>query len=190
MPQIINASSGSGGFILRETQTASNSASLACTAWQSSIFDTYQIQFLGFVPATTNQALLLQFSTNGGSSYDGGANYAHSSFGFTGVGDGLTGNQGDTSINVFGAALYNPTPTPATLSSSASFVLHCGSGLWPSLHGTSYYSKHGDQPSNPSEGGLHNALYKSTTQVNAFRVTFASGNIAQGIIRVYGFAKS
>ena len=61
---------GGGALVLLEEHTASSSASLAFTSWYSASYDEYMIEFVNVIPATNNVGLAVNFSVNGGSSYD------------------------------------------------------------------------------------------------------------------------
>lgn len=184
---VISASGGSAtGSTWLNTLTASNSASLSDTTSLTSSYDEYDLHFLGILPATNGAHLLMRFSTNGGSSYDSGSNYSHSALGFTVAGSGLFGSQNDTAIDVFDTGLYNVSPR----SSSGLRHLYIGSGLYPTMHGESQHVTATDQTANTAEGDIHNAVYRvSSPAPNAMQFLMSSGNIASGVIRIYGLHK-
>jgi len=175
------------GMILLEEHTASNSASLQFTNWQSSDYDEYEIHIIQILPVTNGAKLLMRVSTNGGSSYDSGSNYAWSTFGYSSAGSGSAGSQSDTSIGL----LTGNSGIYSTHASSGRFTFYnpAGGADWPGIHGIDQHLTSGDQTSFPAEGGITSAVYKSTTAVNAFELLMSSGNISSGIVRVYGLAK-
>jgi hypothetical protein len=142
------------------------------------------VEFVDIVPATNNVDLLMLMSTNGGSSYDSGANYARqtrldqSTFNTV-----AGGNSGLTSLiaitNVVNTSTYsvNLSGKLWTPGSTAHYKTFTFQGVYRNNDG-SFYSFVGA------------GTYISTTAVNAFQVKFSSGNIASGTVRLYGIAKT
>ena len=91
---------GSGALTLLEQHTASASSSLDFTTAITSTYDEYLIEFVGIVPATDAVEMQLRMSTNGGSSYDSGANYSDTGFAITLTGTATTGATGATEISL------------------------------------------------------------------------------------------
>ena len=75
MSTIGNAPSGSGSFPTPETHTASSSATLDFTTCISSSYKSYEIRFISVIPATNSIDFYMQFSTNGGSTWDTSSAY-------------------------------------------------------------------------------------------------------------------
>src|ERR1035437_3292300 len=88
VPQVLNGIKSdilaAAGLVLLESHTASSSVSLDFTtrnasgqsgATFQSDFDEYEIHFVNLVPATNNVEFRIRMSTNGGSTFDAGANY-------------------------------------------------------------------------------------------------------------------
>lgn len=172
---------GAGALVLLEQHTAAASAQLDFTSWYSSTYDEYLVEFINIFPATDGADLLLRVSTNGGSSYDSGSNYFYawsyvSNAAATGV---VNGNPG-TAFTLFTAI-------------STSFEGYNGSVKLFNPGNTSYRKS----MSVDSVASQTTAVYRSTgfciwnntAAFNAFRVLFGSGNIASGVVRVYGIAK-
>ena len=66
----------SGSMVLIQSQTASNSASLTFTTGITSIYDQYILNWYGVTVSGTEIVLQLQYSTDGGATYDStAANY-------------------------------------------------------------------------------------------------------------------
>ncbi len=187
-PPAFTALPSAGALVLLEQHTASSSATLDFTSCISSTYDDYQVEVLEIVPGTTATNLLLQFSTNGGSSYDTGSNYAWAHpIQFTDAGSAFNGNTNDsaTGISMFGT---NPGMNTGTgRAGHASFRLHglLSSSVYKVAHGTFIAAA----SNGVFGGGAHIGVWKSQTAVNAFRFIPSSGNIASGTIRVYGIAK-
>lgn len=176
----------SGALVLLEQHTASSSATLDFTAWYSSSYDTYQIEFIGLVPSSTSN-LTIRFSTNGGSTYDSGSNYKWLiliMFSGATTSSFPAGSNSDTAI-IVGS---NPPTTSTMGTNGTSKLFDPGSTTKQKLVTTLYSGEDNNHPGNlefASGGGL----YTSTSAVNAFRILFQSGNITSGIVRVYGIAK-
>jgi len=175
-----------GAMALVEQHTASSSTELDFTSWYSSTFDEYIIELLNVIPATNAVSLLLQYSTNGGSTYDNSAIYAWTSnYSSTSATGGNIGTSAQTSL-----ALH--LDTSASVSSTTSRGGVCGQHRLYSPGSTTFYKRTVGGVTfynNPAaldvqvHGGT---VYASVTAVNAFRVFFSSGNITSGIVRVYG----
>ncbi len=179
-----------GGIVLLEQHTASSSASLDFTTCITSTYDTYLIKIVSLVPASNAQGLKLLVSTNGGSSYDTGSNYNWQSLNFHGTSTASTagGDGASALISVDGGFGANGVSNTSTLPLSGDILLY--DPLSTSVH--KYFE--GRVRFKESNGGvplnnLLSATYLSATAVNAFQFLMTSGNIASGVIRVYGFAK-
>ena len=176
---------GGGALVLLEQHTASASATLDFTTCISATYDDYLIEFVNVIPATNSVVLYLRMSTDGGSSYDSGANYSYVDWRWVPTGSAAGGGSGQSAIQ-----LVNPTDP---LSNSTSWGLNGslklynpgGSAFKRTVAEFGYYQAAG----NP-EGISTRGAYESATAVNAFRFLMSSGNIASGTIRVYGIAKS
>jgi hypothetical protein len=166
--------------VLVETQTASASSSITFTTL-STDYRTFKVVFDSVVPGTDNQILQIRTSTDGGSSYDSGASdYSYARF-------------------------LAVTSSAATFSdTSASFIpMHgvgAGTGTGELLNGemtlfnpsaaqythikaeSSLINKDGN-PSWSSVGGAR----LSAADVDAIEFTFASGTIASGTFKLYGY---
>jgi hypothetical protein len=173
------AGSGSGSLILVESHTASSSASLNFTSCISSTYDDYQIELINVLPATNTTAPWLRMSTNGGSSYDSGTNYA-SWYRYTGTSAGDSGGAAQTEVILFGN------------------IANAGAGISGTVK---LYNPNQSSVQKPVQFDLVNAQTSNTframgggqytvtgSSVNAFQFLFSSGNIASGTIRCYGIA--
>ncbi len=181
---------GAGSFVLLEQHTASSSATLDFTTCITSTYDEYQIELVNIIPATNAVSLWFRASTNGGSTYDSSSIYDFTGFRFNVGGatstdaatsqaqiimDGMNG--GDFVSNSATRGICGTYRLFSPLSTSVHKVLNGGP---ITLLATSSAVMNGAQLA---------SIYRSTTAVNAFRILFSSGNIASGIVRVYGIAK-
>lgn len=174
----------SGALVLLEQHTASSSASLDFTSWYSSSYDEYVIELVKVLPATNSSILGLRFSTDGGSSYDASAIWdrVYQQAYVNGHNEG--GLAGETAFYFSGAASNDATYAGVRgcvriYDPAAAVYCMC------EAQGT---CKAADV--NAFMRGLYAGVYKSASGgINAFRILFSSGNIASGVIRVYGIAK-
>lgn len=175
---------GGGALVFREAHTASNSASLDFTSWYDAAYDTYVIEIVNLLPAS-NTEVLIRMSTDGGSSYDSGSNYATITEG--GFPTTTTFASGANSNSAISLRLSTNTTLDTNGSYNASLRLfNPGGSRYKFLGGHAMFS-------DSSLGLVSNNVagtYKSTTAVNAFRIVCASGNITSGVVRVYGIATS
>lgn len=189
--------SASGGLVLLAEYSASNSASIALATRNASgqsgnmfqtDFDEYLVEVLSLVPATNNQDMRLQFSTNGGSTYDSTAgHYAWSTFRWTNAGSSPDGSTSDTAITISaGATFISSTASNGGLSGSFKVFNPLSGAAMTRLRGEMGQYNVGSSLEEPSGFG---AVYTQTTAVNAFQVISTSGNITSGTVRVYGIAK-
>ncbi len=181
---IPSGSGSSGALVLLEQHTASSSAALNFTACITSTYDEYLIEFVSIIPATNSVEIRVQFSTNGGSSYDSGANYrVMNQYRFA----------GGTSIETLATThirVYTDLSNSATDGG-----LSCQAVLFNPLSATGYKLFRGTfigtqfTVADVVEREVI-CRYNVTTAVNAFTVFASSGNITSGTVRVYGVAKT
>ena len=166
-----------GGYPAAETHTASSSASLIFTSCISSSYSAYEIRVTSLIPGTASTNLLMQMSTNGGSTYDTSTTvnwWKHINTLGAGGGDdfgsGTNGYQLDgTGALTTGTAeplsgtyrLYDPLSTTANKEMMGQFLWKTGSAI---IGSTIYFR------------------YTNTNAVNAFRIIMSSGNIASGTV--------
>lgn len=181
-----SSGSGSGSLILLEFHTASSSAELDFTACPSSSYDHFLLTFLSIVPATNQANFLMQFSTNGGSSWDTGSNYMSDLFAYRSAASGLGG-----SGSGFGTAFtFSTTANTVGISNTSTdgFSGHLYITTIASVHPIveGFFSFMDGEPFWLGENFA--GKYNSTTTPNAFRVKMDTGNIASGTVRCYGIA--
>lgn len=180
----VDIGGGASALTLLEQHTASASASLNFTAAISSTYDEYMIEFLNLIPATNAINFYMRMSTDGGATYDSGANYSYVAFGLNRFGSAPTGvDSGGTQIQLNKSAIDNTST--AGISGSIR-LFNPGS--------TSVHKNITGQLNGLTGGALEiesvTGWYRSTTAVNAFQFLTSSGNITSGTIRVYGVAKT
>jgi hypothetical protein len=183
---ISSGSVSSGSFVLIEEHTASNSTALNFTTCITSTYDTYQIQFISLVPASNGDVLVIQLSTNGGSSYDSGSNYSWAFYRCSEVGCAVGGANPDTGIQITAGGGVSSSVTLGGAVGFFNFYSPLNGVFHPRFQGSVAAN---DGSANPDVINMTGASYLSTTPVNAFRVFAASGNITSGIARCYGLAK-
>ena len=185
------ANASGGTLILLSTQTASASATISFTTGLDSTYDEYIFKFINIHPATDNVEFEFNMSTDSGSNYNVTKTTTafHAYHEEASAGTGLTyltgedlaqstsfqninfqlGNDNDQNVSGY-LQLFNP--------SSTTYVKHfiCVSNL------TGYT----DYVFNNYIAGYGN----TTSAVNAVRFQMSSGNIDDGIIKLYGVKKS
>ncbi len=176
------------GLVLVEEHTASNSASLAFTTCISSTYDEYQLELLNLLPASDANDFWLQFSTDGGSTYDStSGHYGTGIESWIAATNSQTGSTSDTKILL--------SQGLSQISSNATYGGISGTYKIFSPGLTQYVRVSGMTNSADSAGvqfdlGTVNAgSYRGGSAANAFKILAASGNITSGNARCYGLAK-
>jgi len=189
----LDSSVALGSLILLSTQTASASASIEFTSGIDSTYDEYIFKFINMHPATDNVDFQFNMSTDSGSNYNvvktstafapfhdeadtsTGVTYNTSndlaqSTGFQNLlGQSGIGNDNDQSASGY-LQIFNP--------SSTSFVKH--------FIARNNYSHPSDYTVEYYVAGYGN----TTSAVNAIQFKMSSGNIDDGVIKLYGVKKS
>ena len=184
--------SGVGGKpILLSTQTASASATISFTTGIDSTYDIYKFEFINIHPATDNVDFQFNMSTDAGSNY----NVTKTSSAFEAY-----GNEAGNSAGV----AYDGGRDLAQSTSDQPAGVPIGNASDESLNGSMFlfnpssttYVKHfiidtNGYKTNDESVRLFIAGYGNTTSaVNAVRFQMSSGNIDDGIIKLYGVKKS
>lgn len=173
-------SGGGGSYPTPEIHTASNSASLAFTTCITSANLDYQIRVTNLVPATATNSIYLQFSTNGGSTWDTSSSY---SYGRTYTEIGSTGGSSTGASSTSGFDLtFGGTGGSGILAANpleGEFILHnpLGTTNQKSAQGTITLNSGSQQYNNP-----FGFLYQNANAVNAFQIISASGNLTTGTV--------
>jgi len=185
------ANASGGTLILLSTQTASASASISFTTGLDSTYDEYIFSFINIHPATDNTDFMFNLSTDGGSNY----NVTKTTTTFQAYHDEA---DTDTSLNYDTAddlaqstsfqQLLKNLGTDSDQNSSGTLTLFNPSSTTYVKHfianGNSY--NHNNYTNQNFTAGYAN----TTSAVNAVRFQMSSGNIDDGIIKLYGVKKS
>ena len=184
---------GGGTLVLLSTQTASASASISFTTGIDSTYDEYVFKFINMHPATNSVSFQFNLSTDGGSNY----NVTKTSTFFrtqhyeSGTGGTLEYMTGEDLANGTGEQYLNQDGGMGNDNDQAlSGYLHL---FEPS---STTYVKHfiavtQNVTANDRSRNAYIAGYGNTTSaINAIRFQMSSGNIDDGIIKMYGVAKS
>jgi hypothetical protein len=180
------ATGGGCALLLLEEHTASNSTELDFTAWYSSTYDEYMIEFNQIVPATNLANIYMQFSTNGGFTYDTGSNYAWvgSRQSVAGVGNSV-GSNATSSFGIDVSGQVSSTASRGGLIATMRLYLSANGTIRPKIK---WEASCDDGTSNIAVWCTAAGTYLSTTAVNAFHILASSGNLTSGTVRVYGLS--
>jgi hypothetical protein len=185
------ANASGGTLTLLSTQTASNSATISFTTGLDSTYDYYEFHFINVRPATDGVDFQFQGSINGGSSY----------------GVTITSTYFDAVHNESDSATYLSYETSLDLAQSTSYqsiLNNIGNGADENGVGTlqifnpssTTYVKHfigrcqNYYNTDYSIDSFISGYFNTTSAINAIQFKCASGNIADGIIKLYGVKKS
>jgi hypothetical protein len=185
------ANASGGTLILLSTQTASASATISFTTGLDSTYDEYIFKCINIHPSVDQTDFLFNFSTDGGSNYnvtkttttfqayhneagsDSALNYdTNDDLAQSTAFQQLLKNLGtDSDQNSSGTlTLFNPAST--------TYVKHF------ITNGNSY------NDNNYTNHNLYAGYANTTSAVNAIQFKMSSGNIDDGIIKLYGVKKS
>ena len=180
-----------GTLILLSTQTASASATISFTTGLDSTYDEYQFHFINIHPATDGTEFTFNLSTDSGANY----NVTKTSTYFQAFHD-----EADTTTSL----AYDGTRDLAQSTAFQAISENVGNGNDEQVSGSmtlfnpssTVFVKHfianmANYQSNNFILNEFTAGYGNTTSaVNAIQFKFASGNIDDGIIKLYGVKKS
>ena len=183
----VPASIPSGALVLLSTQTASSSASISFTSGINSTYDSYVFKFIDIHPQ--NNAIAFQFngSTDSGSNYNVIKTTTHfrayhaESDAFNGL-DYLTAH--DLAQSTAFQSITNDVGGDNDQQVSATLQLFNPSSTTYVKHFiiTTQTAHGGDYPQPSYIAGYFN----TTSAINAIRFQMFSGNIDDGIIKMYG----
>ena len=181
------ASISGGGMTLISEQTASSSATIDFTSGIDSTYDSYVFKFINIHPATDNIRFSFQGSTDGGSSYGVTlTNTYHRAF-----------HKEDDSVTVLS---YEPFYDQAQSTAFATLVDSLGGDADQQCSGTlqifnpssTTFVKHFISRLNNSHAGDYSmdqftaGYFNTTSSIDAVQFKMDSGNIDDGIIKMYG----
>jgi len=177
-------------LILISTQTASSSATISFTTGIDSTYDEYIFKYINVKAGTGGEDFRFNMSTDSGSNY----NVTKTTTAFR-----TTHNESDSTTSLE----YRTDMDLAQSTAFQTLANGVGSGADECVSGTltifnpssTTYVKHFIGVANALGSdfsiGLYTAGYGNTTSaVNAIRFQMSSGNIADGIIKLYGVKKS
>jgi len=182
----VPASIPTGALVLLSTQTASSSASISFTSGIDSTYDSYVFKFIDIHPSNASQ-LKCNFSTDGGSNY----NVTKTTTSFVGY---------HTEADDYSVLVYQTSRDLAQstsdmwLSSSLPIDNDASFSGYMQLFNPSSttFVKHfitggNSMAGDPASVDEHFAGYANTTSaINAIIFRMSSGNIDDGIIKMYG----
>lgn len=176
----------SAGLVLVEQHTASTSAALNFTTCITSTYDDYLLEFVNILPATDAVEIRIQGSTDGGANYDTGTNYAWATtFTLSSAGGGNEGNSADTGIQIS----PGQEDSDSTWGGVSGFVkLHNPANAVGYKHVEGNYVGKDNRDAvmvRRTVGGM----WKTSSDMDAFRIIASSGDLASGTARCYGYAK-
>jgi hypothetical protein len=185
------ANASAGTLVLLSTQTASASATISFTTGLDSTYDEYIFKFINIHPATDAARWTFQGSTDGGSNY--GITMTTTAFAAVHLED-------DTVTSL----AYNTAQDLAQSTSFKQLVREVGNANDESSSGTlqlfnpasTTYVKHfisrfsDCQENNAARDDFTAGYFNTTSAINAVQFKFDTGNIDDGIIKLYGVKKS
>ena len=183
------ANASGGTLILLSTQTASNSATISFTTGLDSTYDEYQFHFINVNPATLNSVLQYNFTTDGTNFNVTKTTTMFRSF----------NNESESGVLDYQSSydLAQSTSDQAITWDVSNDADACTSGILTLFNPSSTtYVKHfihqsNGMHSNPACFTNFSAGYCNTTSaITGAIFKFSSGNIADGIFKLYGVKKS
>lgn len=172
-------STGGGGYPTPEVHTASNSAELDFTSCITSSNRDYDLRFSDVTPASATQQILVQVSTNGGSTYDTTSAHYITGYAYVGVNQAqaITGSPQQTFAGFYVGG-YGIT-TAATVDGTVHLFNLLNSTA--TKHANGMFTSDNNTTSSSTLQWM-GGIYTQTAAVNAIRVIAASGNIASGTV--------
>lgn len=180
---------GTSGLPMLEAHTASASATLDFTSFISSTYDDYMIELIQVIPATNDVQFIMRMGTGAGPTWDSGANYGWNVF-----------------ITRAGGSATNGAEGGAT-----AIGLSYGAGGTLGLSNSTNWGYNGTMRLFAPQSAIYKRVvfdashldaepfrircigkgsYEVSTAATGVRFLFSSGNIASGIIRIYGIPKT
>jgi hypothetical protein len=180
-----------GSQVLLSEQTASASASISFTSGIDSTYPIYRFEFINCHPATDNVDFQFNMSTDAGSNY----NVTKTTTAFqayqaeTGTAYSLGYQSGDDlAQSTAFQKILNGTGNGADESGAGTLTLFSPSSTTYVKH---FISRSNNYRADTESMQFFVAGYGNTTSaVNAIRFQFSSGNIDDGIIKLYGIKDS
>jgi hypothetical protein len=185
------ANASGGTLFLLSTQTASSSATISFTTGLDSTYDEYIFKFINIHPSVDGENFAFNCSTDSGSNY----NVTKTTTFFKAHHD-----EADTNTTL----IYRTADDLAQSTSFQNLANGLGNGNDESLSGeltlfnpsSTTYVKHfiaktnQYESNNMSDNSFIAGYCNTTSAINAIQFKMASGNIDDGIIKMYGVKKS
>lgn len=176
----ISVGTPSGGSL--EHYTVSGATTQPFTSClTNSAYDNFKIVFTGMTVDTSGSKVGIQYSTDGGATYDVTTKYSWQAFVMQQGASGSPGANGDTQMYLSNGV--DESDPANSLSGSIELALPASTSLYKQYRGimTGWY---GGQTNN-SVGWTVTGLYNNATAVNAFQVMISAGTFS-GTIACYG----
>jgi hypothetical protein len=182
-----------GTLTLISTQTASASATISFTTGLDSTYDEYQFKFINIRPATDGANLVFNLSTDSGSNY----NVTKTTTFFRSIhneADTATSlnydSDNDLAQSTAFQSLNREVGNGSDESSSGSLTLFNPSSTTYVKHFIAIFQTCTNHDPSYSFNNFLAGYGNTTSAVNAIQFKFDSGNMADGIIKLYGVKKS
>ncbi len=171
----------SGSMVLIQSQTASNSASLTFTTGITNIYDQYILNWYGVTVSGTEIVLQLQYSTDGGATYDSTAGHYNDN-GFLSTQASLFQNNA-TGYSGVPLTTYANTSSTDYIGGNLRMDLLASSGFNHAAYRTGY--EYQTTSGFWTYEGSANRYSGSTAAINAFKIIPSSGTFS-GTFKLYG----
>jgi hypothetical protein len=178
LPAWSGGASAGASWVLIQSQTASNSASISFTTGITNTYTNYVFVISDVTPGSDNLFLQMQVSTNGGSTYLS-TGYASGNNRALSTQNIWTNTNTTTYMYISGAIGSSGPGVNATL-----WLSNIASSITPALWGN------GMEYLGDARMTLYSGYNSTTSGVNAFQWTFSSGNITLGKFSLYGIRQS
>jgi hypothetical protein len=190
----LDAGVPTGSLILLSTQTASASANISFTTGLDSTYDSYVFKFIDIHPATDGVLFTFNMSTDSGSNYNVTKTTTffrarHFEDGTNGAVDYRTGN--DLAQSTAFQELINAIGNGNDASCSGTLTIFNPASTTFVKHFISTFNNYLKDTPDIGTNNVFVAGYGNTTSaINAIQFKMSSGNIDDGIIKLYGVKKS
>ncbi len=174
-----NGTAGSGAWIVVDTATASNSATLDLTFGGYTL---YELVLTDIVPVTDQTHLLARFSIDSGSTYDSSGLYywALSRFDFSSAFH--DGSSGTSEIRLAHTISNNPGGDLTARMLNGSYRIRNAGASYKTVRGKADHAVGSGSMWGEDVAGR----YESSTQATDLRLFMASGNVTSGTATLYG----
>ena len=178
-----------GGLVALNTTTASNSGNVQ---WSDTLItDTYNDYIIigrGVIPATDSQKLNFLISINGGSNYSIDVSSGMTYEDLETAAGGTVNLAGDGDQDVSNGEIPMARGLGNDANQGASFIIHCIGFRETAAIKHCFMTTIGTHSSNPGNNYMWKTGSRIETQsaINHMRVEFASGNITEGKVTLFG----